>query len=319
MDWSVQSVLRRVSLGVLVVVCLVGLAACASCEDESFGDGDAGDAQLGDAGGAGDADGGEADGGDVDDAGDGGASDGGDAGGGGDAGDSGDSGDSGNASDASDVSDASSDGGVDDAGDASDAADAASDAEADGGATDGGGDASGDDDAGSPPLGLSEPCQNGSGWTVFRFHYDNNSTSAGIDVWDASCSYSFASNSACNVREVTTGFGDIDRTSDGYPLVTSSSDYIRVRYSVEDLSFSQAEVHLQGRSYSTSASTDFVVWSPLYGQRSGGPVDNDFVYDWYSLDWTGYVDPSDDPDLTAVEIYADTGELAVQAFELCVE
>ncbi|MFW5968365.1 MAG: hypothetical protein ACOCV2_12645 [Persicimonas sp.] len=296
---------------IVVAFLLTGLTACSSCEDESFGDADAGDVGARDAddaryaGDASDADDARTD--DADDA--------------DHTGDVGDAGrmDASDADAASDASDASSDGGADDAGDGADAADAVGDAERDRqDASDGGGDDAGDD-AGSPPSGLSEPCQNGSGWTVFRFHYDNNSTSAQIDVWDASCSYSLASNSACNVREVTSGFGDIDRTSDGYPLVTSSSDYIRVRYSVENLSFSEAEVHLQGRSYSTSSSTDFEISSPLYGSRTGGPVDNDFTYDWYSLDWTGYVDPSDDPDMTAVEIYSTGGELAVQAFELCVE
>ena len=167
--------------------------------------------------------------------------------------------------------------------------------------------------------GLSTPCQNGSGWTLFRFHYDSGSTSARIDVWDASCSYSFA-NQACNVQEVTRGFNDFPTTSDGYPIV-DSSEYIRVRFSASGLNFSEATVHIQGRSYSSISPTDALVESPLYGSKTVGPIDQDFTYDWYALDWTGYLYPSDDPNLTAIQIYADGGssELAVQSVELCVQ
>ena len=167
--------------------------------------------------------------------------------------------------------------------------------------------------------GLSEPCSNGLGWTMFRFHYSNNSTSAQIDVWDASCSYSFASGSACNVREVYPGFGSVSRTSDGYPIFTSSN-YLRVRFSAAGLNFSNATLWIQARSYATGASTYYDVWSPLYGSREGGPVDNDFVYDWYGLDWTGHLYPTDDPALTAIQLYGGrgSGSLAVRAVELCV-
>ncbi len=50
-------------------------------------------------------------------------------------------------------------------------------------------------------------------------------------------------------------------------------------------------------------------------------MDNDWVYDWYSLDWTGYLAPADPPSLTAIQIYAyqGSGQLAVQAVELCVQ
>lgn len=180
-------------------------------------------------------------------------------------------------------------------------------------------DASNGDD---PPSGLSEPCENGPGWTVFRFYYDDLSTSANIEVWDASCTYSLASGSACNVREVSSGFGDVPTTSDGYPIVDTSGNFVRIRYSVDDLDFQSAEVHLRARSYSTSLSTDFRLWSPLYGDTTGGPVSQSFGYDWYSADWTDYLSPSDDPDLTAIELYAASGgssEIAVRSMELCVE
>ena len=170
------------------------------------------------------------------------------------------------------------------------------------------------------PTGLSTPCQTGPGWTLFRFHYGGNSRSPSIDVWDASCSYSYAPNSACNVYAVYPGFGDVSYSSQGYPILTSS-EYLRVRFSVSGLSFTRAAVYLRARSYATSSSTYYQVWSPLYGGLESGPVDNDWVYDWYGLDWTGLLHPGDQPSLTAIQIYAGrgSGKLAVRAVELCVE
>ncbi len=168
--------------------------------------------------------------------------------------------------------------------------------------------------------GLTTPCSNGPGWTLFRFHYSNNSTSAQLDVWDASCSYSFASGSACNVREVYPGFGEVSRTSQGYPIFTSTH-YLRVRFDVNGLNFSSGTLWIQARSYSTGASTYFDAESILYGVREGGPVDNDFVYEWYDVDWTGFLYPSDDPRYTAIQLYGGrgSGSLAVSAVELCVQ
>ena len=178
-------------------------------------------------------------------------------------------------------------------------------------------------DAGQPDTnltGLSTPCQQGPGWTLFRFHYGGSSTSPSIDVWDATCSYSYIPNSACNVYAVYPGFGSVSYTSQGYPILTTS-EYLRVRFSVAGLSFSKAAVYIKARSYATASSTYYRVWSPLYGGVVGGPVDNDWVYDGYALDWSGHLKPTDPPSLTAIQIYADqgSGKLAVQSVELCVQ
>lgn len=167
--------------------------------------------------------------------------------------------------------------------------------------------------------GLTEQCQNGSGYALMRFSFSNNSTSASIDVWDASCSYSFA-NQACNVTLVYPGFGSVSRTSEGFPILTSTQ-YLRARFSVAGLSFTQAKLYVRARSYSTGSSTQIRAWSPLYGDVLGGPVDNDFTYDWYTLDWSQHLFPSDNPNLTAFQIYAYQGStsLAVRAVELCLE
>lgn len=154
---------------------------------------------------------------------------------------------------------------------------------------------------------------------MWRFHYSRNSDSPRIDVWDASCEYSFAPNSACNVREVYPGFGELARTGENYPI-TTSTHYIRVRFSAAGLRFNEATLYVSGRAYS-GGSTNIRAWSPLYGDQFGGPVDSDFVYDWYALDWSDYLSPFDSPSLTAVQIYAQGGSnrLAVAAMELCVQ
>ncbi|UJR81224.1 hypothetical protein [Sandaracinus amylolyticus] len=177
-------------------------------------------------------------------------------------------------------------------------------------------------DAGpTPPPGLSVPCSNGPGWTVFRLHFDGSS-SPRIDVWDASCSYSLAPGSACEARVVAFGTGTVEPVMSGYAVALgTSSPYLRVRYSVDGLSFTRATLWVQARSYATSSSTNIRAWSPLHGETTRGPVDNDWTYDWYDVDWTDYLTPSDQPSLTAIQIYAHSGSgsLAVHAAELCVQ
>ncbi|WP_157069089.1 hypothetical protein [Sandaracinus amylolyticus] len=180
---------------------------------------------------------------------------------------------------------------------------------------------SGSDAGPTPPPGLSVPCANGPGWTVFRLHFDGSS-SPRIDVWDASCSYSLAPGSACEARVVSFGTGTVEPVMSGYAVALgTSSPYLRVRYSVAGLSFTSATLWVQARSYATSSSTSIRAWSPIHGETTRGPVDNDWTYDWYDVDWTDYVTPSDQPSLTAIQIYAHSGSgsLAVHAAELCVQ
>ena len=171
------------------------------------------------------------------------------------------------------------------------------------------------DDVSQPPNGLSVPCQNGPGWTLFRFHYQN-STTASIDVWDASCSYSLSASSQCLVEDV----GSLEIVAGGTAVNLNGSDVIRIRYSVATIAFTQATVYVQARSFSTSASTNIELWSPIYGSAFGGPVDQDFVYDWYAIAWSNFLSPADLPGLTAIEIAPSGGSanLAVRAVELCL-
>jgi hypothetical protein len=172
-------------------------------------------------------------------------------------------------------------------------------------------------DAGGPPVGLSTPCAAGPGWSLLRWHYASSAGSNPIiDVWDASCSYSYA-DQACNVVAVWSE----TMVHEGYAIQLAGNGYLRARFSVAGLSFSRASVHVQARSYATSSSTTFYLWSPIYGEVEGPLVDNDWVFDWYGVDWSEHLAPDDDPGLTAFQLYAGEGSnsLAVHAVELCVE
>ncbi len=47
----------------------------------------------------------------------------------------------------------------------------------------------------------------------------------------------------------------------------------------------------------------------------------DFVYDWYAVDWSNFLSPTDSPSLTAVQLYAAQGSsrMAIESMELCVQ
>lgn len=155
---------------------------------------------------------------------------------------------------------------------------------------------------------------NGRGRAIIRFDYASRGRqSANIALWDVSCSY--AVDRACDVVEV----GEPGYNSESTAVVLSGNDAVRARFDVTGLAFDKAWVHIQARSYATSSTADFDVWSPLYGAKTGGPVDQDFTYEWHTVDWTGYLSPSDDPDLTAIEISAASGQLALRAVEICIE
>jgi hypothetical protein len=123
--------------------------------------------------------------------------------------------------------------------------------------------------------------------------------------------------STCLVEPV----GSVSLVHSNTALLLDGSDLIRVRFSVQGLTFRVATVYLQARSYSTNSSTNIRVWSPLYGERVVGPVDQDFVFDWYSMDWSDKLFASDAPALTAIQIYPHLGSasLAVRAVELCLQ
>ncbi len=77
-----------------------------------------------------------------------------------------------------------------------------------------------------------------------------------------------------------------------------------------------AVFHLLGRSLCPAASTDFDLDSPTDGWATrGGPVGQQFEYQWHSVALPGFV--GDD---LALRLTAGPGcgRLGVQAFEICV-
>jgi hypothetical protein len=176
-----------------------------------------------------------------------------------------------------------------------------------------------------PPVGITDvPCEQGTGSTLFRMHWFGGSHSADIDVWEANCEYSIGPGSACNALPICRGaIGcEVGVTNDGYALVLDGrNQYLQIRFDVTGLFFQRSTLSIQARSLSPGAGTDVEFWSPLYGGVEAGPIDQDFEYDWYALDWSDFLSPGDDPGLTAIRITPSGGAavLGLHAVELCLE
>lgn len=169
------------------------------------------------------------------------------------------------------------------------------------------------------PARVLGPCEQGPGFAVWRFRYDDGSTSPRVDAWSASCDYRAGSD--CAIDDGCEGDGpcDVGRTVTGAVALDAETEFLRIRFSVAGLEFSEAWVHTQARSLAIAASTTFEVWSPLRGGVQDGPVDNDFVYDWYETAWTEQLQPEDAPADTEIRVRpVKGGALGVQAMELCV-
>ena len=176
-----------------------------------------------------------------------------------------------------------------------------------------------------PPVGITDvPCEQGPGSTLFRMHWFGGSHSADIDVWEANCEYSIGPGSACNALPICRGAVgcEVGVTNDGYALVLDGrNQYLQIRFDVTGLFFQRSTLYIQARSLSPGAGTNVEFWSPLYGGVEAGPIDQDFEYDWYALDWSDFLSPGDDPGLTAVRITPSGGAavLGLHAVELCLE
>ena len=151
-------------------------------------------------------------------------------------------------------------------------------------------------------------------------HWFGGSHSADIDVWEASCDYSIAPNRACSALPICRGaIGcEVGVTDGGAALaLDGGNEYLQIRFDVTGLFFQRVTVYMEARGM--GGNTDFEAWSPLYGGLVFGPVSVGFDYERGSFDWTDYLNPGDDPNLTALRITPVNGSLALHSLELCLE
>jgi hypothetical protein len=166
----------------------------------------------------------------------------------------------------------------------------------------------------APMSTFTEPCSNGPGFALFRFHMQG--TFVILDAWDAACEYSLAPESICNAYAL----GNIQATPDDLAVVIDGNDRVMVRFATTGLPITTATLYVRAKAISTGSPAGWIAWSPIYGELEGPDAQAGFNYPWYAVDWSDMVSPTDDPSLTAVIIQGTSGApLGVRAVELCVQ
>lgn len=157
----------------------------------------------------------------------------------------------------------------------------------------------------------------GEGWVLWAFHYDADSRSPRIDVWDASCEYGLR-NQACSVYDICRGgIGcEVPRLNDGAVHLSAYNYYLQIRFSVAGLGFERAALFVEARG--TRGSGRFNALQPGLGGGFQVEQVNGQAYQWYALDWSDLLQPGDDPDLTAVRIEPANSTVAVRSVALCL-
>lgn len=160
-------------------------------------------------------------------------------------------------------------------------------------------------------------CSQGEGWTLFEVHWDGTS-SARIDHWDAACEYSIRINDAC---------GAFDRCGDaiancrvevvdrGMGLLLDGRDDLLFRFSVAGIAFQGATLYFSARA--TRGAADLEVTSPLWGGLVG-PIPFEQQYQVFEVDWSEFLRPGDQPNLTGINFEASRNNVAIHAVELCL-
>lgn len=176
-----------------------------------------------------------------------------------------------------------------------------------GGPTGGGG-------SGGGSVGSTTPCQSGPGWTLWRLSWGSNSAGyATVDAWDNGCAYSLA-NQACSLS----GEPHDDANWGPGVVFNSSTDYFRVRFSVQGLSFTSATVYLSAHADGSGIPNAWLQ-SPLHGDIAFAPMVPISQHQNYAVDWSQHLFPTDDPNLTAVTLRSQPSGFAVSFMELCVQ
>jgi hypothetical protein len=157
------------------------------------------------------------------------------------------------------------------------------------------------------------PCTRGPGFVAWRFHYSSSSTSSILDIYGLPDSSNWEAVAVYPTSIVDSGQG----------LEIASGNWILIRYSVSGLSqINSATLSVQARSYTTGGSGSFDAWTPLYGDDATAPdAISVYPYSWTSVDFTGFVQPGDDPGLTGIRLYAgpSSNDLSIHAVELCID
>ncbi len=180
-------------------------------------------------------------------------------------------------------------------------------------------------DAAPPPPGPTPvACGQGPGSSLFQLHWGGGSHSAQVDVWEANCEYSLAPGSACNALPICRGgIGcEVGTAMMGYALaLEGGNEYLQIRFDVTRLFFNRVTVYIQARSLSPGATSDLEFWSPLYGGGVLEGISQEFEYHWYWVDWSDYLQPGDDPGLTAIRFTpaGGAGAVGLHAVEVCLE
>lgn len=162
-----------------------------------------------------------------------------------------------------------------------------------------------------------EPCLQGAGWSLIRVHWDDRSTSPRVDHWDAPCDYSIRLNDNCGIFDrCRGGVGcEVGRTNTGAVELDGTDDLL-IWFSTQGLNIEAAVFHLHGRSLCPASPTQFDLDSPRGGWAvSGGPVGQQFEYQWHAVALPRLNNPDEAFRLTAGQ---GCGRLGVQAFEVCV-
>lgn len=158
------------------------------------------------------------------------------------------------------------------------------------------------------------PCASGPGSTLWRVSWPSNGGGyATVEAWDNGCTYSLA-DQACSLS----GEPHDDANWGPGVVLNSSTDFFRVRFSVQGLSFTTATLYVSAHA-DGSGIPNGLLQSPLYGDLTFAPQVPISQHQTYAIDWSSYLDPSDPPSLTAVTLRSMPVGLAVSAMELCAE
>ncbi len=153
----------------------------------------------------------------------------------------------------------------------------------------------------------------GEGYALWRLSWSSNTGYATVDAWDNGCAYSLA-DQACSLS----GEPHDDANWGPGVVFNSSTDYFRVRFSAQGLSFSTATLYISAHA-ELSGIPNGLLESPIYGSLMFAPTVPISQHRHYAVDWTNFLSPSDSPSLTAVRLRSIPTGLAVSKLELCVE